>query len=290
MKTQIILVSLVLFAFLVSCTNNQEKKINRKEIIQFIKTNKIAKLKAALQSIENKPAFLNTQDSIGNTWLHYAVGYNNNEVTAIFLVNGADPNIINNEGLTPLDVARKNNYNETLLKIHEFQFQDWKQQEEKFSEEKLEYAVINDNTLILSEFIANNIQIDSMLLSNEFSPLVTALFANSTNAALLLIENGADQNNQFDTRSVLTMAVMFNQPKVVKLLLEKGADVNATDGTLATPIMFAAQEGFLEIVELLLQYNADITKKDKTGETAYDKAIKNNHKALAEKFILAEKK
>lgn len=290
MRTQIVLVSIVFFTFLLSCNNTQEKKINTKEIINFIETNNIAKLKAALQPIENKAFFLNTQDSLGNTWLHYAVNYNNNEVAALFLINGADPNLMNKEDLTPLDLARKNNYTETVLKIHEFQLQDWKLQEEKFSEEKLEYAIINDNTLILNEFITNNIVIDSMMLSNDFSPLITALFANSTNSAMLLIETGTDPNSQFDTRSVLAMAVLFNQPNVVKLLLEKGADANATDGTLTTPIMFAAEEGFSEIAEILLQHNVDIFRKDKAGETAYDKAIKSNHNALAKKLFVEVKK
>lgn len=280
MRTRIVLVSIVFFSFLLGCNNTQKKKIDEKEIIQFIETNNIAKVKAALQSIENKATFLNTQDSLGNTWLHYAVNYNSNEVAALFLINGADPNLMNNEELTPLDLARKNNYTETVLKIHEFQLQDWKLQEEKFSEEKLEYAIINDNTLILNEFITNNIVIDSMLLSNDFSPLITALFANSTNSAMLLIENGADPNSQFDTRSVLSMAVLFNQPNVVKLLLEKGADANTTDGTLATPLMFAAEIGSEEIIKLLLTKGADIYKQDKSGESAFDRAIKNKHNHL----------
>jgi len=282
MKISIVL---LFFIFLISCTSNQQK-INEKELLTFIDRNDVPKLKSAIQQIDNKAMFLNQQDSIGNTWLHYAVQFNNNEAAAIFLVNGADPNITNNDELTPLDIARKNNYGETTLKIYEFQLQDWKLRADKFNEENLEYALLNDNTLILNEFITNHISVDSMLLSNDFSPLITAIFANSTNCALLLLENGTDPNSEFDTRPVLTMAVMFNQPKVVKLLLEKGADVNKTDGTLTAPLMFAAEEGFEEITALLLKFGADITRKDKADETAYNKAIKKEHNALAEKLLI----
>jgi len=222
---------------------------------------------------------------LGNTWLHYAVTLNNKDVAAFFLINGANPNLMNKEELTPLDAARKNNYDETVLKIYEFQLQDWKLKENKYSEENLEDAIINDNTLIIQEFISNNIILDSMELNNDFTPLITALFANSEKSALLLIENGANPNDQFDTRSVLTMAVMFNQPKIVKALLEKGADVNADDGTLTTPIMFAAQEGLSEIVDILLQHKADFHRKDRAGETAFDKASKNNYTEIAKKLI-----
>lgn len=287
MKKQIFEKSLfILLIFVISSCNNSSREINKRAFLSFIETNRIHQLKAMLQTINEKAAFLNQQDSLGNTWLHYAVRLNNNEAAALFLINGADPNIMNNEELTPLAVARENNYHETATKIHEFQLQDWKLQADKFSEENLEYAILNDNTLIIEAFITNNIKLDSMQLSNDFSPLITALFANSEKTALLLIKNGANPNDQFDTRSVLAMAAMFNQPNIVKALLEKGADVNADDGTLITPIMFAAQEGYMDIVKLLLQHKADLSRKDKNGETAFDKAIKNNHKKIAEQLIV----
>ncbi|PIQ16386.1 MAG: hypothetical protein COW67_03385 [Flavobacteriales bacterium CG18_big_fil_WC_8_21_14_2_50_32_9] len=276
------LISILFSVFFIRCVSNNTSKINNEtEFYSFIENNNVTQLKEVLQHTESKMEFLNKQDSLGNTWLHYAANFNANEIITLFLINGSDPNIINNESLTPLDIAKNNNFNEIVAKIYEFQFQNWKSQNEKFSEQEVEYAIINDNVLILKEIINNNIMLDSMELSNGFSPLITAIFSNSTNCALLLIEKGADPNSQFDTRSVLSMAAMFNQLQVTKLLLEKGADINATDGTLATPIMFAAEEGNEEIVKLLLQHRADTSIKDKLGETAYDKALKNQYNQIA---------
>jgi ankyrin repeat protein len=47
------------------------------------------------------------------------------------------------------------------------------------------------------------------------------------------------------------------------------------------PLMFAAAEGQKEVVQALLQNNANTTVKDKDGETARDFAEKNGHREVA---------
>ena len=45
--------------------------------------------------------------------------------------------------------------------------------------------------------------------------------------------------------------------------------------------MFAAAEGQKEVVQALLQNNADTTVKDKDGDTARDFAAKNGYREVA---------
>lgn len=59
---------------------------------------------------------------------------------------------------------------------------------------------------------------------------------------------------------------------MVSLLFEAGADVNYQDSRGWTPVMIAAAQGYEDLVEFLLEHNADLNLKDKYGKKAVDKA------------------
>ena len=69
--------------------------------------------------------------------------------------------------------------------------------------------------------------------------------------------------------------------------VEHGADVNAFRHTRrATALMVAAHEDDLESIQLLLDYGADTTIKDKNGKTALDWAHDEETKALLQAVIV----
>ena len=106
-----------------------------------------------------------------------------------------------------------------------------------------------------------------------------AVFNGHEEVARLLIERNAEVNAvNPDGRTPLMFAATFDDPRTVELLLANGAKVNVRERTEGfTALMFAAAEGHIDVVRLLLNHDADRTLKDVDGDTAADFAGKNGH-------------
>ncbi len=98
--------------------------------------------------------------------------------------------------------------------------------------------------------------------------LMLAAFNGHDNVLEALIAAGATVDALDNTkRSALMYACTGPTPKTVELLIKHGANVNLADGEEHwTPIMFAAAEGHLENVRILLNAGADPTAADIDGE------------------------
>jgi len=76
-------------------------------------------------------------------------------------------------------------------------------------------------------------------------------------------------NKQTDKDKAIINEICYNNYKEVDTLLKEGANVNSKDGTDRTLLMFAANNGYTNLVKLLLsQKNIDIDAQDIVGSTA----------------------
>lgn len=105
-----------------------------------------------------------------------------------------------------------------------------------------------------------------------------------------IIENNADLNSVNDQMNTpLLAAIDADDIKFVRFLLEKGANPNYLEEGVNLPLNYAIEisveaEDYLsdinevetEVIELLLEYGANIKKKDNFGRSPYDFA-KNYH-------------
>jgi hypothetical protein len=87
---------------------------------------------------------------------------------------------------------------------------------------------------------------------------------------------------RFYQRRLLYKAVETDDARLVGFIVEQGADVNASGGPNGgRALMYAASLGFTDLVKLLLDLGADINLKDRSEETALQKAKKAGHAEAA---------
>ncbi len=156
------------------------------------------------------------------------------------------------------------------------------------------------------------------------TPLMNVARVGRADAVTLLLDRGAtiDAADATYQQTALMVAVRENHPDIVKLLIARGASVNARTrvgrapqwilpnsvpgfghgigivrgglpprGSRApipggmTPLLYAARDGRMEIVRMLLEAGADINQRDANEITPLIIAITNNHPDVARALI-----
>ena len=79
-----------------------------------------------------------------------------------------------------------------------------------------------------------------------------------------------------------TLLGKCHSPIVADWLIRKGADVNAANDNGNTPLMYAAERGYREIIEVLILNGANTALKNNAGKTAYDLARENGFTELSQ--------
>lgn len=116
------------------------------------------------------------------------------------------------------------------------------------------------------------------LLNHENSKKMTLLHiaAESCNFPIvsLLLSKSLDINSESENGTPLELSVMWKRIEMSKFLLEKGADANGSYGKyFPPPLVMAASMNNKEIVQLLLDHNADISLSGNDKVTAIEVAF-----------------
>ncbi|XP_049546434.1 ankyrin repeat, SAM and basic leucine zipper domain-containing protein 1 [Anopheles darlingi] len=107
---------------------------------------------------------------------------------------------------------------------------------------------------------------------------------------LLLVEK-VDVNQMFGMETALMKACASPKPTelvypIVRLLLESGAIIDVLDRYGCTPLMFACQQGHLQVVKEIVDESPLITV-DRDGNTALFLAVINNHYEIVKVLLRA---
>ena len=146
-------------------------------------------------------------------------------------------------------------------------------------------AAATGNTPRIAEILETQPDSINALSSDGFPPLGLACFFGHFEAAKLLLEHGADVNQQAQNAqkvAAIHAAVAVRSFEITRLLIEHGADVNAKQEQDITALHEAAHNGSLEILRLLLENGADKNAKDANGKSALDFAREGGFEAIIE--------
>ncbi|MCG7852819.1 MAG: ankyrin repeat domain-containing protein, partial [Methanosarcinaceae archaeon] len=123
----------------------------------------------------------------------------------------------------------------------------------------LHRAVIGKHVEIVKLLLANGANANSKDQWPGLTPLHHAVEDGSTEIVKLLLNGGADINSRRDypaSDTSLHTAVRGGEKNLVELLISNGANVNARDGSGKTPLWYAKEEGYADIVEILRKNGA----------------------------------
>lgn len=131
---------------------------------------------------------------------------------------------------------------------------------------------------------------DINIRGNDGSTALIAACSNSQELVEILLSKGADiKSKMANGTGVFTQCIngiLMDRVSIhlAGILLSKGADIedSATGGHIEgyTPLMIAARNNKLELVNFLIKNGANVNAKSKDGNTALSLAVKKGHQRI----------
>jgi len=227
--------------------------ISAQDIHKYLKDNN---LEEVIRIININPSFIDKQDETGNTPLHLAADDSKTEILKFLLDKGANTEIKNNDGITPIFSAVKQNHIEAVKLLS--QKADLNTMNMQFIT-PLMFAIQFGNPPLVNVLINSGANVN--FESPYGYPVHFSVLTMQHKMLALLIENGADIEVKFRELTPLHLAVLRSDFNCSKILIEKGANVEALtpDGNSALTLAITNGQGEYEkIIELLLEKGAKI--------------------------------
>ncbi|HEX6998040.1 MAG TPA: ankyrin repeat domain-containing protein [Gammaproteobacteria bacterium] len=228
--------------------------------------------RAAALALAEEPGQARAAATDGTTALHWAARHDDLELAARLLQAGADPTARNRYGVTPLYLAAQNGSAPMI--------------------ERLLDAGADPNEVSVEGETA----------------LMTAARTGRVEAARVLLERGAevDAREAWHGQTALMWASAQGHPDMIRELLAHGADPNARSNVEEwerqrtaeprdkwlppgglTPLLFAAREGCLGCIPVLVEGGADVDATTPDGLSAVVLALINGHYDVAGALVEA---
>lgn len=231
---------------------------------------------------------LHAFDTIGEAPLHKCVYLDDKqavEMAKILLPASSNPNIKNKHGETLLHMALKEN--KVLLIKHLLQVPNIDILVQTASGDTLLHVLKNFDLDLINDLIAKGVDIHALNHWNNNILHLTCKVLNVQATKLFLSKdvNLNQKNNSGETPLLLAVQGSKEESakglEIIKELLEKGANPNIFTRSGNTPLFEACTSQNFEIVNLLLNYKADLLFQGCKGETIFDRLF-----LPAEKFDL----
>jgi ankyrin repeat protein len=202
-------------------------------------------------------------DVKGDSWFLYkAAGAGQLEISKLLIAKGADVNGHLSNGETALMIATRGGF----LEIVEFLVSrgaDVNIRDES-GQTALHEATAGENFQLLEFLINHGANINTKANFGQ-TPLYYAVERGDQKAVKLLLAKGAVAGSCLE--ALLSKAGKWNKA-IIELLIANGANVNVQTSNGITMLLYALQEGKLDMAKILLNHNINVNAHTKNGMTA----------------------
>ncbi len=234
----------------------------------------------------SRGASVNTRDRYANTPFLIAAHKGHNDAINLLVDQGSDLHLANRAGNNAVLRAVTKNHPKTVQRLLELGVDPNLPNSSGVT--ALTSSVYNGQLIITKALIEAGAD-PSILDASGKSPIVYAAGKGFLTLVKLMFASGKiNVNTRYGNNLTLLMWAAGHGNDVpaadglatVKYLHEKGAELNLVDNRGRSALMVAAERGHTQLVEWLLQNNADKTLRDAEGEDALTLAATEKIKAL----------
>ena len=237
---------------------------------------------------------VNMTDYVGNTALHYVCHHGNIPLLTLLLSYEANISMINNDGESCVTVAARGGYTNCIALLLSSYHSTSSSSSSSISSSTLTTTSVSSSSLVSKSSPSSSpISVSSSSSSNNevYRNSKSIKGDNDDNETPIVIYGSAKiiifvtqklmdlVNKRSKYGSALYVAIQFDQYDTAELLLKCQSKVNSksvsSDGL--TCLMQAVMNGSMNMVALLLQYDADVMLKDKYGMSCLYKAAIKGH-------------
>lgn len=146
-------------------------------------------------------------------------------------------------------------------------------------------AIENDDELAVIKYLSEGFDVNMKMLDKNY-PLQVAACNGYVNIGRLLVNKGAKINNPNFQTGLLFVATQHNRSKFLEFLLDEAQisahitiDINAKNPQGLTALHLAVRHGHVEVMEKLLQHNADTQiKSDDFKKNIFEEIVQSKLK------------
>ena len=232
-----------------------------------------------VNTLLEKGAKVETRDNFGRTPLWVAATRGQTDIMRALVSAGADVNSQRNDGVSVLGSASWEGHtgivNVLLETGAEVETRD------NFGRTPLLMAADNGHVKVIDLLIGRGADVHGIAY-NGLSPICIAATKGHKDAVMALVKHAANLTHLKDKWHYPLGVTAFwgtdNVEEITKLLINRGACINpATNDQKSSPLMLAVHRGRYEVVNILVEYGADIYVRNNYNLQPIDEASYCGH-------------
>ncbi|KER22832.1 hypothetical protein T265_14770, partial [Opisthorchis viverrini] len=238
----------------------------------------------AVEVLLQRGANVNQTTLRNETALHLVARNNQVETAKVLLKHGAQVDAKTRDNQTPLHVAVRSHYRPMVALLLDAGADPNCSTKDSYT--ALHLATKEDSDEIVSALLKHGAD-SSSKTKKGYTPLhLAAKYGNLAIAHTLLEHANADPNSVGHSGfAPVHVAAYYKQSSILQLLVDYGADINKTVKNGFTPLHLSAKRNNLECVRFLLEQGASVDARSRNGYTPLHLAAQDGHFDIVQTLV-----